>query len=58
LDSDDEKTSDLGYESFEDTDEKARKNVHHFEIHADSNSVVWERIETEEDEIAIEQGKN
>jgi hypothetical protein len=36
----------------------AENNVNRFEIHTDSNSPLCERIDSEEDRITIEQGKN
>ena len=58
MDSDDkETTSDSGYEFDKESVGIAENNVNHFEIHTNSNSSLCERIETEEDKIAIEQGK-
>ena len=58
MDSDDEIINDSDHESDEHSVEVAEQNVDRVEIQPDSNVHVWERIETIEDEIAIEQGKN
>jgi hypothetical protein len=55
LDSDNEKTNDLGFEYDEESGERVEENVNRFEIHTESNSLDWERIENEEDTIAFEQ---
>ena len=55
--SDDEETKNSDFESDEDSGEGAEQNVNRFENHTDSNLHVWKLIETNEDEIAIEQGK-
>ena len=57
LDSDNEIINDSDHESDEHSVEVAEQNVDRVEIQPDSNVPVWERIETIEDEIAIEQGK-
>ena len=57
LDSDDEIINDSDHESDEHSVEVAEQNVDRVEIQTDSNLPVWERIETIEDEIAIEQGE-
>jgi len=38
----------------EDSGKQVEENGHRFEIHTDSNSHDWERIETKEDKIALE----
>ena len=58
LDSDDEDMNDSGFESDENSDERVEENVNRCEIHTDSNLPYWEHIETKEENIAIEQGKN
>jgi hypothetical protein len=57
LDSDDEIINDSDHEADEHSGEGTEQNVDRVEIQTDSNLLVWERIETIEDEIAIEQGK-
>jgi hypothetical protein len=57
LDSDDGETDDSSFESDEDIDERVEENVNRFKIHTDSNVPDWERIKTEEDKIANEQGE-
>ena len=49
--------NDSDHESDEHSVEVAEQNVDRVEIQTDSNLPVWERIETIEVEIAIEQGK-
>ncbi len=56
LDSDDEETNDSSFESKQ-SGETAEQKLNRFEIHTDSDLLVWERIETKEDKITIEQGK-
>ena len=59
MDSDDEETSnDSNYESDEESARIVENNVNRFEIKIQSNMPLWERIETEKDEIATKQGKN
>ena len=57
LDSDNEIINDSDHESDEHSVEVAEQNVDRVEIQPDLNVPVWERIETIEDEIAIEQCK-
>ena len=58
LDNDDEESNDLSYESDEQSGEVEEHNVNRFEIQTHSNLHVAERNETDDDEIAIEQGGN
>ena len=58
LDSDDEESSDSCFESDEDSREIVEENANRFEIRTKSNLPNWERIETRENKIVIEQGKN
>ena len=57
LDSDDDIINDSDHEFDEHSVEVAEQNVDRDDILTDSNLLVWERIETIDDEIAIEQGK-
>jgi hypothetical protein len=57
LDSDDEESNDLRFEFDEHIGEVAKHNVIRFEIQSDTNLRVAERNETDDDEIAILQGK-
>jgi hypothetical protein len=57
LDSDDEIINDSDHESDEHNGEGAELNVDRAKIQTSSNLLVWERIETIEDEIAFEQGE-
>ena len=56
LNSDDEESNNSSFESDEHSGEVAEHNVPRFEIQSNSNSRVAERNETDDDEIAIEQG--
>ena len=49
--------NDSDHESDEHSVEVAEQNVDRVEIQLDSNLPVWERIETDDDEICIEQGE-
>ncbi len=55
LDSDDEESNDLSFESDEHSGEVAGHNVPRFEIQSNSNVRVVERNEIDDDEIAIAQ---
>jgi len=57
LDNDDEESNDSSFESDEYSGELAEHNVTRFEIQSDTNLRVAELKETDDDEIAIEQGK-
>jgi len=57
LDSDDEESNDLSFESDEHNGEVAEHNVSRFKIQSDSTLRVAERNEIDDDKIAIEQGK-
>ncbi len=57
MDSDDEKSNDSSFESDEHSGQAVEHNVNRFEIRSNSNLRVAERNETDEDKIAIEQGK-
>ena len=57
MDSDDEESNDSSFESDEHNGEVAEDNVSRFEIQIDSDFRVAERNETDDDEIAIEQGE-
>jgi hypothetical protein len=57
LDSDDEESNDSSFESDDYSGEVAEHNVPRFDIQSNSNLRVAERNETDDDEIAIEQGK-
>ena len=57
MDSDDEESNDSSFESDDYSGEVAEHNVPRFDIQSNSNLRVAERNETDDDEIAIEQGK-
>ncbi len=57
LDSDDKESNDSSFEFDEHGGEMAEYNVPRFEIQSNSNLCVAERNKTDNDEIAIEQGK-
>ena len=57
LDSDDEESNDSSFESDDYSGEVAEHNVPRFDIQSNSNLRVAERNETNDDEIAIEQGE-
>jgi hypothetical protein len=57
LDSDDEESSDSSFESDEHSGEVAEHNVPRFETQSNYNLRVAERNETNNDQIAIEQGE-
>ena len=57
LDSDDEESNDPSFEFDEHSGEVAVYNVPRFEIQSNSNVRVAERNETDDDDIALEQGK-
>ena len=56
MDRDDEESIDSSFKSDETSSVIVEENANRFEIHTDSNLPDWERIETKEDNIAIEQG--
>ena len=55
LDNGDEESDDSDCESDEDSSDIVEENANRFKIHNASNLPDWERIETSEDNIAIEQ---
>jgi hypothetical protein len=57
LDSDDEVSKDSSFEFDDNSGEVPEQNVNRFEIRSDSNLRVAERNESDDNEIAIEQGK-